>query len=43
MFQLIATSGGHALEAARLAALDGVADSTNNGAGPYELYSALLQ
>ncbi len=43
MFQLLANSGGHALEAARLSAVDGATNSANNGGGPYELYSALLQ
>jgi len=43
MFHLLGSSGGHALEAARLAALDDVGDAANNGSGPYERYSALLQ
>ena len=42
MFQLLATSGGHALEAARLAAHDSEQSPASNGGSPFELYSALL-
>jgi len=42
MFDLIATSGGHALEAARLAAHSETTSAPADG-GPYEVYSALLQ
>lgn len=42
MFQLLATSGGHALEAARLAALTHATGAAQNGGGPFEVYSALM-